>query len=70
MGAVLAGLGRRALLGLRSPINTVARLLNPMDAPASVDGVFHPPYIALHLKAVTMSSGLLTGSAHAASTSR
>ncbi len=42
-------LGLRALLGLRSPINTVARLLNPMDAPASVDGVFHPPYIALHL---------------------
>jgi anthranilate phosphoribosyltransferase len=42
-------LNLRALLGLRSPINTVARLLNPMDAPASVDGVFHPPYIALHL---------------------
>ncbi len=42
-------LGLRALLGLRSPINTVARLVNPMDAPASVDGVFHPPYITLHL---------------------
>lgn len=41
----------RALLGLRSPINTVARLLNPFDAPASVDGVFHPPYIAVHLDA-------------------
>ena len=39
----------RNLLGLRSPINTAARLLNPFDAPASVDGVFHPPYIALHL---------------------
>lgn len=39
----------RALLGLRSPINTVARLLNPADAPAGVDGVFHPPYIAVHL---------------------
>lgn len=44
----------RALLGLRSPINTVARLLNPMDAPASVDGVFHPPYIALHLDTAAM----------------
>ncbi|MBR0668049.1 glycosyl transferase family protein [Roseomonas hellenica] len=42
-------LGLRTLLGLRSPINTVARLLNPCDAPAGVDGVFHPPYIALHL---------------------
>jgi len=44
-------LGLRALLGLRSPVNTVARLLNPFDAGASVDGVFHPPYIDLHLGA-------------------
>ena len=42
-------LGLRRLLGLRSPANTVARLLDPADAPAAVDGVFHPPYIALHL---------------------
>ncbi len=41
----------RGLLGLRSPINTVVRLLNPFDAPASVDGVFHPPYIEVHLGA-------------------
>jgi anthranilate phosphoribosyltransferase len=39
----------RRLFGLRSPVNTVARLLNPGDAPASVDGVFHPPYLAVHL---------------------
>ena len=39
----------RRLFGLRSPVNTVARLLDPADARASVDGVFHPPYIALHL---------------------
>jgi anthranilate phosphoribosyltransferase len=46
----LAGLlGLRRLLGLRSPINTVARLINPAGAPASVDGVFHPPYIETHL---------------------
>ena len=44
----------RGLLGLRSPVNTVARLLNPFDAPASVDGVFHPPYIALHLNAAAL----------------
>jgi anthranilate phosphoribosyltransferase len=41
----------RRLLGLRSPLNTVARLLNPADAPAGVDGVFHPPYIEAHLAA-------------------
>ncbi len=42
-------LGLRKLLGLRSPMNTVARLLDPADAPAGVDGVFHPPYIETHL---------------------
>jgi len=42
-------LNLRRLLGLRSPVNTVARLLDPADAAASVDGVFHPPYIDLHL---------------------
>lgn len=55
LAAMDAGIDRllmlRALLGLRSPINTVARLINPFDAPASVDGVFHPPYIAVHLGA-------------------
>ncbi len=39
----------RRLLGLRSPLNTAARLLNPFDARVGVDGVFHPAYIALHL---------------------
>src|SRR6185312_2560776 len=51
--AMAPGLGAlldmRRLFGLRSPVNTVARLLNPADAPAGVDGVFHPPYIAVHL---------------------
>ena len=42
-------LGMRALFGLRSPVNTVARLLDPADAAASVDGVFHPPYIDVHI---------------------
>jgi len=44
-------LGLRGILGLRSPMNTVARLLNPFGATAGVDGVFHPPYIHLHLEA-------------------
>jgi anthranilate phosphoribosyltransferase len=39
----------RRVLGLRSPVNTAARLLDPFDAAASVDGVFHPPYIDVHL---------------------
>lgn len=39
----------RRLFGLRSPVNTVSRLLNPADATAGVDGVFHPPYLAVHL---------------------
>ena len=42
-------LGMRRLFGLRSPVNTVARLLDPGNARASVDGVFHPAYIAVHL---------------------
>jgi anthranilate phosphoribosyltransferase len=42
-------LGMRRLFGLRSPVNTLVRLLNPADAPFGVDGVFHPPYINVHL---------------------
>ncbi len=42
-------LGLRALFGLRSPVNTVARLLDPAAAASGVDGVFHPPYIDVHL---------------------
>lgn len=34
----------REVLGLRSCINTVCRVLNPAQAPAAVQGVFHPPY--------------------------
>lgn len=41
----------RAKFGLRSPVNTLVRLLNPAGAPVSVDGVFHPPYIETHLGA-------------------
>jgi len=44
-------LALRGVLGLRSPLNTVGRLLDPCHASASIDGVFHPAYIALHLSA-------------------
>ncbi len=49
-----APLGRiiqlRSILGLRSPVHTLCRLLNPLSAPACVDGVFHPPYAPMHQK--------------------
>ncbi len=50
-------IGLRRLLGLRSPVNTVARLLNPANAASSVDGVFHPPYITLHLAVAQRLNG-------------
>jgi len=37
----------RKVLGLRSCINTVCRMLNPAGAQAAVQGVFHPPYLGL-----------------------
>ena len=37
----------RTVLGLRSPLNTALRALNPTGAPVSVQGVFHPTYRAL-----------------------
>jgi anthranilate phosphoribosyltransferase len=47
-------LALRRLFGLRSPVNTVARLLDPARAPAGVDGVFHPAYIDVHLGAAEL----------------
>ena len=40
----------RPLLGVRSPANTFARELNPGDAPAMMQGVFHPTYLDTHLE--------------------
>lgn len=41
-------IGLRPVLGLRSPVHTLCRLLNPLDAPCRMDGVFHPPYAPKH----------------------
>ncbi|WP_116364177.1 glycosyl transferase family protein [Parahaliea mediterranea] len=41
----------KPLLGLRSPVNTFARMLNPLQAPASIQSIFHPAYAALHREA-------------------
>jgi len=38
----------RSLLGLRSPVNTLARLLNPLRAPCALQSIFHPAYAQLH----------------------
>jgi anthranilate phosphoribosyltransferase len=38
----------RPLLGLRSPVNTLARMINPLRAAASLQSIFHPAYAVLH----------------------
>lgn len=38
----------RSVLGLRSPVHTLCRMLNPLHARCSIDGVFHPPYGPMH----------------------
>ncbi|SEG01016.1 glycosyl transferase family protein [Marinobacterium lutimaris] len=38
----------RNILGLRSPVHTLCRMLNPLEADVTVDGVFHPPYAPMH----------------------
>jgi len=38
----------RPLLGLRSPVHTLCRLLNPLAAKNSLQSVFHPAYAAIH----------------------
>ena len=38
----------KPLLGLRSPIHTVARMVNPLGAAFSINGVTHPPYLPVH----------------------
>ena len=44
----------RELFGLRPPLHTVARMLNPLDAPLSVMGVFHPNFADIHQQAARL----------------
>lgn len=44
----------RDVLGLRSCMNTVARMMNPSAAPASLQGVFHPGYRVLQQDAAVI----------------
>lgn len=41
----------RDLFGLRPPLHTVARMLNPFNASLSLIGVFHPNYASIHTQA-------------------
>lgn len=51
----------RQLLGLRSPVNSVVRMLNPFGAPYLLQGIFHPSYKDIHQQA-----GLLLKQPHLA----
>jgi anthranilate phosphoribosyltransferase len=44
----------RPLMGLRSPVHTLARMLNPFDATYMIQGVFHPGYSPVHQKAALL----------------
>lgn len=51
----------REVLGLRSPVHTLARMLNPFQAPCLMQGIFHPGYKEIHQQAA-----LLLNQPHAA----
>lgn len=51
----------RPLMGLRSPVHTVARSINPFHAPNVMQGIFHPGYRPVHQEAAQ-----LLGEAHVA----
>lgn len=44
----------RDIFGLRPPLNTVARMLNPFSAPLSLMGVFHPNFSGIHQQALAL----------------
>lgn len=49
-------MNHRKEIGLRSPVHTVARMLNPFNAALSVHGVFHKGYDDLHQKTTQILS--------------
>lgn len=44
----------RPLMGLRSPVHTLVRLLNPLNATHVIQGIFHPSYSQVHQKAALL----------------
>ncbi len=51
----------RPILGLRSAVHTLSRMLNPFAAPAMLQAVFHPGYMNIH-----QGAALLLGQPHMA----
>ncbi|XID75828.1 glycosyl transferase family protein [Alkanindiges sp. WGS2144] len=41
----------RNILGVRSPVHTLVRLINPFNAPVTLQAIFHPAYRASHQQA-------------------
>lgn len=41
-------LSYKRILGLRSPVHTFGRMINPLKAPYSIQGIFHPNYMPIH----------------------
>ncbi len=44
----------RPLMGLRSPVHTLVRLLNPFNVAYTIQGIFHPSYRQVHQKAALL----------------
>jgi anthranilate phosphoribosyltransferase len=44
----------RPLMGLRSPVHTLARMINPFKAPYMMQGIFHPSYRPVHQEAALL----------------
>ncbi len=47
-------MGFKKILGLRSPVHTLARMINPFDAPCLLQCIFHPNYMATHRDAALL----------------
>jgi len=44
----------RPIFGLRSPVHTIARMLNPFAAPCMMQGIFHTGYMNIHQEAARL----------------
>lgn len=53
-------MNKRDELGLRSPIHSLARMLNPFNARLSVHGVFHKGYDDIHQQTASLLSDQMT----------
>jgi len=41
----------RPVLGLRSPVHSLSRMINPFNATCSIQGIFHPSFMSTHQEA-------------------